>query len=976
MRFLLGLLFFVAGLFSFGEEEFYCVQAASSREAGFLEKKADELLNLPDVRVEKIGEFYTLRVGFFRKREEAERILPEVRRLFPDAFVRGCYRIPGRVVYVPGETEEGNIQELLLKAFLGAGRLREARDLLELLTRKRPQDARLWEEYGKVLVWLGESEKALEAFLRAYSLRPSRKLASRILDLALALRRYGVARNFLDKAGAPYEVRVQIYEQLGDVEALKALLKRKKDRKSLLALIRLLFLTGETEEASRYAQEYERLYGVDAEILFLKYEILFAERKFRKALEFLKENYGRFKENKEFLEKLSDLAWSLGDYETSVRASLDLIKLSGGRLLDYDRVSLALYPENPAEALRIAEEGWRRFRSLLLLERTLLYAYNLDLYEKVVNLFYEAGELKGTLLSDPGILYALADSLSRLNRKEEALSLVRKGLEVNPSPEFVVLYASLAWEMGKREALEELLRDFGSLEKDESYRLSFAFLYTLLGKGRKAYRIYRLSPRKDPLLEAEILSLLGKREEANRLRRKRYEELKRVLREDPASPEKRELLIEYLSLAQFFMTEPAYEKLILRLKDYIPPQRWKELYVSFLVNAERRERLRHLVRVKRLTLRPWAEYSLALEDREKLLRLLERKGESLPVKDRLSALVAVGYYERALELAYEILEENDYESNVAFVFGEIFEEWRGLWEAGLSLISREGFGELRGTIGLRAPLRRRYYLRAELEKSTEFRRDGGTVAYAPEAFSLYLGPAFKSANWYYELLGGLYRRLEEKLSFKGLLAGRLGRSLFLSFEGGYNTRSTETLYASLGLLKRFLRFSSSYSFTPKDYLFLSLERASFFVPSGRYVGSGTNFYGEFVKKLRLSYPDYSLRLFFQRGLYEEKEDKGELSIVSPYRDFLVLPEDFTSFGMGLFFGDSYRKSLRYRERPFGGLSWGYSTGIGGIFLGLYGGFSFPLHGGDRLSVVGSFYRNAGGVKENILTLEFFYRRWY
>ncbi len=60
-RLIKGLLILFLLSVAFAEETYYCVQLASSE-------------NLEDLRVEKIGELYTLRSGFFREKENAERV--------------------------------------------------------------------------------------------------------------------------------------------------------------------------------------------------------------------------------------------------------------------------------------------------------------------------------------------------------------------------------------------------------------------------------------------------------------------------------------------------------------------------------------------------------------------------------------------------------------------------------------------------------------------------------------------------------------------------------------------------------------------------------------------------------------------------------------------------------------------------------------------------------------------------------------
>jgi hypothetical protein len=81
-------------------ETYYCVQVASDFKPGALVKKAQQIAEFySDVRVEKIGKAYTLRVGFFRDKNRAKRLARELRSYGKNAFWRSCVYRPERWVY-------------------------------------------------------------------------------------------------------------------------------------------------------------------------------------------------------------------------------------------------------------------------------------------------------------------------------------------------------------------------------------------------------------------------------------------------------------------------------------------------------------------------------------------------------------------------------------------------------------------------------------------------------------------------------------------------------------------------------------------------------------------------------------------------------------------------------------------------------------------------------------------------------------
>ncbi|TCK06675.1 SPOR domain-containing protein [Phorcysia thermohydrogeniphila] len=80
-------------------EDYICIQVASDRKPSWLLKVSEELKAFPYVRVEKIGNAYTLRVGFFKEREEAKKVLREIKKRYPRAFMRTCAYRPKRWVH-------------------------------------------------------------------------------------------------------------------------------------------------------------------------------------------------------------------------------------------------------------------------------------------------------------------------------------------------------------------------------------------------------------------------------------------------------------------------------------------------------------------------------------------------------------------------------------------------------------------------------------------------------------------------------------------------------------------------------------------------------------------------------------------------------------------------------------------------------------------------------------------------------------
>ena len=85
-------------------EDYYCVQVATDTSAERLIKLAEKLKDFPYVRVEKIGRYYTLRVGFDRTYQEDKKLAQEIsKKLHKRVFPRVCAYRPERWVYPQAE---------------------------------------------------------------------------------------------------------------------------------------------------------------------------------------------------------------------------------------------------------------------------------------------------------------------------------------------------------------------------------------------------------------------------------------------------------------------------------------------------------------------------------------------------------------------------------------------------------------------------------------------------------------------------------------------------------------------------------------------------------------------------------------------------------------------------------------------------------------------------------------------------------
>ncbi|AAC07366.1 SPOR domain-containing protein [Aquifex aeolicus] len=94
-------------VFSFSKEAYYCIQVLSSRDLSSAERAYRKLADYPHARIEKIGDYYTVRVGLWENKSKAKEYLSQVKSVYPGAFLRTCYYIEDRIVSI----NKGNVKK-------------------------------------------------------------------------------------------------------------------------------------------------------------------------------------------------------------------------------------------------------------------------------------------------------------------------------------------------------------------------------------------------------------------------------------------------------------------------------------------------------------------------------------------------------------------------------------------------------------------------------------------------------------------------------------------------------------------------------------------------------------------------------------------------------------------------------------------------------------------------------------------------
>jgi FOG: TPR repeat len=868
---------------------------------------------------------------------------------------------------------EEKYYQLLVQSFLGANDLQNALRVLEDAVKRFPRNPKWWELYGQVLIWNNMGAKAGEVFYEGYKNTKNKELAKKAFEISLAFNRIDIAKELMEVVSVPPNVKVYIYDQLGDVEGLLKFLYTLKTKDMLLMRAEILSALGRKKEAEETLYEYIKLYGKDEKSVLLLSNIYYSGKKFEQALKVLKDFFPSAKEdNVEFYRTLNDLAWMLQDYDATALASEKLISLSKGEMTDYVRLSEIHFRKGSKRAVSLALEGYKKFEDLILLKTAFYYSYALGLYDQTVAIFKD---YRDKLQDDVNTVFSYLLALQQLGKKEEALEELEKILAKAKTPELVSFYIYSLVEAQRVERLKSALKEYEAYTRSPSVAQAYAVAYIFLQQGQTALNYYKLSGSKDPLLYADIINVMGMEEEAKAIKLKAYRELK----SGGVPWDDLEKLRLYLSLAMEFENPEVFERKLQRAKGVLSDAVWKDIYFAYLFSKEQRERAILQKRLYKYPLKPWMWLNLALwqDDRYLALQLLESDPETLPIRDRVEALRRVGQPRRALELAFKGLEENPYDHQLYKQFRDLAVQESNKVSLEVSHQKRDAYGQFVERLEVETKL-------GDTNYSAGFRSSTFQPTYKDDQVikqkvggyqaEIYLRRWFDRGYFGFGI--GHLERLRSVANFRLFGESYLFSRLSSGFEVGYKQPSTESLYLELGGLKNYAKLSLT--FTPYNRLgfYSSLEFSEFYSQDIKRLGTGFYTYNQAQYKLKAGYPDYTLRAFFSYGNYREKVgSKGVIEQLSPFTAFRALPENYYTIGLGFSFGFEHKDSYTRFWRPFFDASLAYNS-LGSLGISTEIGLGGAVFGRDNFSVGLSFSKNMGGIKEPVISPYLIYRYYF
>ncbi len=841
-----------------------------------------------------------------------------------------------------GFSNDRELYKTILETLIGAGELEEALQVAQKGTEMFPEDIYWWEKYAQLLIWNNKLNEALDVLIKAGELFNNRDFLRKAFELALKLRDYNKASLLISKTDVSQEKALEVYRGEGNIYRLIEYLKSKEDKESLSMLIDILVFLGELNEALKIIEKMKNLYGYDVNLAMLEANIYYKKGNFVKSLSTLKKFMELVDEdNTEFWMSLSDIAWDLRDYETSLTASMKLIRLNKARREDYFRVFAILIHKDIEKAILIARESYKRFGSSDLFKKGLYVLHDNNRIEELIIFIENIIKMEEGII-DKDIAELYVHSLSRLGKYKKAVNFIESFLKKHKNSTLIAQYIYMLIELELFHKLKDIIYKYSDEYKDdETVTKALISGYIVLGYPRKAFILYKKRGIKDRILLYEIFNAMGRKNEAFMIKYREFSKIKRIIENgNHISNVEIDVISRYMYLGISFLSKHQYEKLLEITKDILPDNIWQEFYQSFLIKYRRYKELEYIASRKESSIKRWVRinlfllgYSVRIDDifktpKEKAL-IYYKEGNYLKAYSYMSIIASEYIYDRGFV--------NTFINSYRFLKDKVkvnlkLEDW-----------------------GAYKEIEKRFIYESTYSIDVYF--DAITPATQP------IGQWYKagvSYNHDYSKTNirtsiGILKKLKTVPILKFEISEDITKDLKVNVEWDFNAEPKDTIYMYLNLLEDSVKINSKLYFQED----LSLD-----------VSYQVDFYKNY------NYENIGISNGFNINIHGPAvlEDIFRISLGYEFRDYTnytdnILPVDFHNIIIYLNTYESVRLLSRIETYISGGI--GYNSAFGNSFF-VSGGFKSRIFGIDELSLNLNLSRNTVSVEDTLVVFELSY----
>ncbi len=896
--------------------------------------------------------------------------------------------------------------------FLANGNLEDAFRVAQAAVAQRPEDLAWREKLARVAEWSKRPAEALEQWLYLAQRAGRDEAWQGVLRLAPGLgadetlflaMRHKVER----KDAQPQELRdfAALYERLGRPrEGITWFAARFAATRQPLALelaANLADRAGERDRAIALYEELIALLGPNEARLIRTATLLVLAGKFHAAHTLLKDHRAQTRpEAGEYWDLLGDLAWRLQDDESATYAYRALSTRAEANAGELDRLVTLLREDHPDEAAKFAEFGFKRFRTPGLLLSALEIRWEKRDLGSMKRLYAGVDAATEKLFDSIPYFYSLR---AQYRQAEGDLKSARADLEraIAIAPQNAELKTALAWLLIDSRDLPALRRQLeltarGAEENRDLWSLQAAG-WTTLGDARRALPFFARLARDKPddylglMGYADALEQAGQAGESARVRRQAWVVVRKLHAEGPTpgqdAQQQRQLRETTARLALSLAPADAALAVIrdFMRRDFAPglapdeknrAAAVKELVLSWAISSEQYSSAKAWLWLqygRKLAGPGWAEASVALaeNDAEAAGKLLAERAESIPRYNRIDLARLTRQVRLAQTMAFEeqtrLPDDDQLHLQLADSLLAGANRLVGGATSSTRGVLRSQPHELLAQVWVTPRLRLALEWREASQSSTSTLVLASVPARDRET-RLTLRQLLDT-GWV-EAGIGQREAFADQASLRAALFTEWRRGLSTLLSVARNDRTLDSTALAIAGAKDEIGARVTYAFAKREYFAGGLRQMRYHTQNGSPLGSGSALEGEAGHRIRIEYPDLTLRVTaanyrFTAGSNDDaRTAQLNPAGVVPGAAFFI-PLNSRILGAGIGFGESIREGYSRALRPYGSFSRTVSSIAGSGYNALLGAGGSVL-GTDQLSVYWNRARGGGSSGASIL----------
>jgi hypothetical protein len=719
-------------------------------------------------------------------------------------------------------------------------------------------------------------------------------------------------------------------------------------------------------------------------------------------------------EAREYWDLLGDLAWMLQEDDSAIEAYRTLTARRDIEAGDLERLVTLLRGRHPEEATRLARMGFERFHDAgLLLQALEILWEKKDLAAmKALYAAMSAADEQG--FAQTPFFYTLR---SQYRQAAADIPGARADLEhaIAIAPQSADLRTAMLWllidahdDAALRRALAE---SAAAAVTDRGAWAAQASGWLQLGEPRRALpwfaRLVQAAPQDYLWLVAyaDALEQDGQLGAADRVRRHAWTAVRAAARKADAFKDRQ--LRE--TWARFAIARAPGDPALAVIRDLLrldaqrdalpagpaggglsaPNQRERkaatdELVLSWLISTEQHENAKSWLWLRygrRLAAPGWAEISVALDagDAEAAAKLLAERPKDLPYRDRVEAARLARQLQQAQTYAFEAQEQHPDDDVLHLQLSQTLLEGAHRAMAGAVQAKRGVIGSEPRELDAEVWVAPRLRLSVEWREASQRSLDQAVLTGVParDRETRLVARRLLDEGWV-EFGVGQREGFAESASARLRLYQSWGRRLSLLFTAARNDRTLDSSALAVAGMRDELSLRALYTLSRTEYLTGQLWDARYRSQNGIALGSANGYDWEAGHRIRIEYPDVTLRVTAAklRSSTEGTGDEATAALnpagVNPGPSFFV-PAGSRRNGIGIAIGDSARENWTRALRPYAALDLTRNSLTGGGYNALVG-LRGNVAGQDQLGIY--WLRARGGGASNDTILEYGFRYEY